>query len=95
MEIMFHDQFYREMRISLVEFLNIRKNLMESFDNYLFKFWQAKRKCFKQIVEFALVKIVVVGEVLDNKLLFERVSVSIVQMICSLILQKYISKINW
>ena len=43
------------------------KSLMELVKDYLFRFWQARSKCFSQVVKIKIVKILVVGLTLPLK----------------------------
>ncbi|XP_050888900.1 uncharacterized protein LOC127094071 [Lathyrus oleraceus] len=59
---MFHEQFYMgQTKISLKELASIKRKFTEPIDDYLNRFRLLKARCFIQIPEHELVKMVVVG----------------------------------
>ncbi|XP_050916710.1 uncharacterized protein LOC127131862 [Lathyrus oleraceus] len=62
LERLFHEQFYMgQSKINLKELASIRRKFSELIDDYLNRFWLLKARCFTQVPEHELVKIVAGG----------------------------------
>nr|KYP64189.1 hypothetical protein KK1_018779 [Cajanus cajan] len=62
LERSFHDHFFRgEMKVSIVDLMNVKRQHNESLDDYLNRFRQLKSRCYTNILEHELVKIVATG----------------------------------
>jgi hypothetical protein len=62
LERLFHEQFYMsQSKISLKELTSVRRRTTKSIDDYLNRFILLKARCFTQVPEHELVKMVAGG----------------------------------